>query len=505
MSLEEQIEQKDEQIAALKTVKSQLEIDKSQLEIDKSQLEFELAQLKRLVYGSKSEKFKSSEVPAEQLNLFADPSQEQTVVEATEQITYERKKKSNHKGRNELPSHLPVKEIVIEPEEDTTDMVKIGTLISETLDYTPASLIKVVTIRPKYIAKEATCEEGNVNFIVAPMPWRPIDKAIAESGLLAHLIVSKFIDHLPFYRQIQRFKRDFRWEPSKSTVNDWFIAICTLLEPLYELMVKKLLKSSLLEVDESTIPVQDRSKKGKTHRGYQWVYYALELGIVVFQYHRSRSIQAPKEFLSNYKGWIQCDGYTVYDKLAIVYKDIRLAGCWVHARRGFDKSLDSDPILSKKALEIFSKIYKHERICKDYTSIERHTYRMKHTYPLTQELKTWIDEQSIKVLPKSPIGKAMTYCINQWPKLMACFEDGRLPLDNNLIENKIRPLALGRKNYLFAGSHDAAQRIAMIYSFFATCKVHNVNPLEWLTHVLNNIQETKMHQLHTLLPQNFKM
>jgi len=426
VSLEEQITKKDKEL--------------SEKEAKIVQLEHENKQLKKLIYGTKSERFKSEEVPAEQGNLFADPQEEQPIVEATEQITYTRKKNSTHKGRNTLPAHLPVREEIIEPEEDTSDMVKIGEQITETLEYTPASLVKLIRIRPKYVRKTESDQLDGQQVIIAPMPSRPINKCIAEPSLLSHMVVSKFIDHLPFYRQIQMFKRDFKWEP-----------------------------------------------------------------IVLFHYHRSRSVQAPKELLTNYNGWIQCDGYAVYDKLDKIIPGIQLTGCWVHARRGFDKAKDSDIQGSKYALQLFSKIYRHETECKHLSAIDRNIYRNKHTLPLVQELKDWIDQESIKVLPKSPMGKAMTYCINQWVKLMRCFDDGRLSLDNNVIENKIRPLALGRKNYLFAGSHDAAQRIAMMYSFFATCSIQEVNPRDWLTHVLENIADTKLSQLDKLLPQNFNL
>jgi len=384
-------------------------------------------------------------------------------------------------------------------------MVKIGEQITETLEYTPASLVKLIRIRPKYVRKTESDQLDGQQVIIAPMPSRPINKCIAEPSLLSHMVVSKFIDHLPFYRQIQMFKRDFKWEPAKSTVNDWFISVCTLIEPLYNRQKEKLLTSDYLQADESPIKVQDKAKKGSTHRGFQWVYHAPQEGIVLFHYHRSRSVQAPKELLTNYNGWIQCDGYAVYDKLDKIIPGIQLTGCWVHARRGFDKAKDSDIQGSKYALQLFSKIYRHETKCKHLSAVDRKIYRNKHTIPLVQELKDWIDQESIKVLPKSPMGKAMTYCINQWVKLMRCFDDGRLSLDNNVIENKIRPLALGRKNYLFAGSHDAAQRIAMMYSFFATCSIQEVNPRDWLTHVLENIADTKLSQLDKLLPQNFNL
>jgi len=462
-----------------------------------AQLQFELFQLKKLIYGSKSERFKPEEVPSEQGNLFADPAEASPpVIDSTEQITYTRKKNKNHQGRKALPDHLPVEEVIIEPIEDTTDMVKIGEEVTETLKYTPASLVRLRRVRPKYAAKNAALEDDKANVVIGELPARPINKCIAEASLLAHIMVSKFIDHLPFYRQIQMFKRDFRWEPSKSTVNDWFIAVCTLIEPLYDVLKKSILESEYLQADESPIKVQDKSKQGSTHRGFQWVYHAPKEKLVLFHYHKSRSMQAPKELLEAYKGWIQCDGYAVYDKLGRHNTDIRLAGCWVHARRGFDKSKDSDIKGSNHALALFTKIYTHEKQAKQMDEYTRKTYRDKHVLPIIEELKKWIDDQSIKVLPKSPMGKAIRYCINQWPKLMQCFEDGRLELDNNLIENKIRPLALGRKNYLFAGSHKGAQRIAMMYSFFATCSRHNVNPRHWLTHVLENIADTKISELH---------
>ena len=489
LDLREQLAQKDAEIAELK---------------------HQLAELRRLIYGTKSERFRKTEESAAQGNLFEEVSEDPPVIRDTEQIIYTRTKNNNHKGRNSLPAHLPVREVIIEPEEDISDMIRIGEEVTESLEYTPASLVKLVRIRPKYARKkdsgkdQSEDSEDEKSIIVAPMPLRPIDKCIAEPSLLSHMIVSKFIDHLPFYRQIGIFKRDFRWEPPKSTVNDWFVAVCSLLEPLYNKLKEKLLEGDYIQGDESPIKVQDKDKKGSTHRGFQWVYHAPEDGIVLFHYHRSRSLQAPRELLRDYRGWLQCDGYPVYDKLGAIYPDIKLAGCWVHARRGFDKAKDSDSTRAKYALSLFSKIYEHEAECKDMDEAQTKEYRDQNIWPLVRELKDWIDEQSIKVLPKSPLGKAMTYCIKQWPKLIRCFDDGRLEMDNNLIENKIRPLALGRKNYLFAGSHDAAQRIAMMYTFFATCSIHQVNQRDWLTHVIEKIGDTKLTKLDDLLPQNFK-
>jgi len=214
---------------------------------------------------------------------------------------------------------LPVREVVIEPEEDTTGLKKIGEEISETLEHTPASLIKRRTIRPKYAKAN---DEG---IIIANLPSRPIDKSIVEACLLSHILVSKYIDHLPFYRQIQMFKRDFRWEPAQSTMSDWMASCCQLLEPLYNTLKQKILASDYIQADESPIKVLDSDKKGKTHQGYQWVYHDPVQKLVLFNYCKGRGQNGPKELLANYKGYLQCDGYTVYDKIE-ADPNINLAG-----------------------------------------------------------------------------------------------------------------------------------------------------------------------------------
>jgi transposase len=460
-------------------------------------LKHRIVVLEKLIFNAKTERFIPSTEDPEQLNLFGglessldDPSQSKEI------ITYERKKKTRlHPGRHPLPEHLPVKEFVIEPECDTEGMVKIGEEITETLDYTPASLVKIKTIRPKYIRPN----EGGI--LIAELPSRALPKSIAESSLLSHIMVKKFVDHMPFYRQIQGFKRDYDWQLSDSTLNDWFAACCTLLDPLYNRMKEKILTSGYIQVDESPIKVQDSEKKGKTHQGYQWVYHSPEQKLIIFHYRKGRGMQGPKEFLNNYNGWLQSDGYRVYDKINKSNPQIHLAGCLAHVRRYYTEALDSDRKRSETVLVIIKKIYMHERECTDYTAKQRKAYRIKHMKPLLETLKTWIDKESLIVIPKSPIGKAMRYTLNQWDKIMIILINGKIELDNNLIENKIRPLALGRKNYLFAGSHKAAQRIAMMYSFFATCKATDTNPYKWLKNTLDKIGDTKLSQLDELIPR----
>ena len=433
----------------------------AELTMQNAQLKRELDQLRKLIFGAKKERFVTENVTPGQLSLFEDLSVGQGPVEeqTKEIISYERKKPSKkHEGRNEIPDHLPVIEVIIEPDQDVTGMKKIGEEITETLEYTAASLVKKRIIRPKYALPQ------NEGIIIGKLPSRPIEKGIAEASLLSHLIVSKFIDHLPFYRQIQIFKREFDWNVSASTINDWFVACCTLIEPLYEELKRQVLLSGYLQVDESPIKVLDSDKPGSTHQGYQWVYHSPERRLVLFDYRKGRGMHGPKEVLENYNGWLQCDGYGVYDKIATL-EGIQIAGCLAHARRYYHEALSNDKKRAEYALVIFQNIYEIERANKSMNPLDRKLDRLAKVKPHLDNLKSWVEEECVKVLPKSAIGKAMSYTQSQWHKLYNLLEDGRLEIDNNLIENKIRPLALGRKNYLFAGSHDGAKRIAMIYSF----------------------------------------
>jgi transposase len=491
MNYEAILAEKDAIIAAQNTLLEKLTLDTSSRI---QQLEHELAQLKKMIFGSKRERF-VAEVNANQLSLFSgeEISVAEPVVD-TQHIEYDRKPPKKHPGRTALPDHLPVEVIIIEPEEDTTGMKRIGEEISETLDYTPASLIRRITIRPKYAKPDG---EG---VVIGKLPLRPLSKAIAEASLLAHIIVSKFIDHLPFYRQIQRFKREYQWEVSDSTINEWFVAVCTLLHPLYERLQRKVLSSGYLQVDESPINVLDQDKPGSTHKGYQWVYYSPEAKLVMFSYRKGRGQNGPKEILAGYQGILQTDGWHVYDKYAEV-PGITLVGCLAHARRYFDKSKLSNKPKSEEALTIIQRIYAQERMCKEMSAEDRKSFRDQHIGPVIKELRHWLDEElKREYAPKSDYGQALTYLNKQWHKLINIVSDGRVEPDNNLIENKIRPLALGRKNYLFAGSHDAAQRIAMMYSFFGSCKAQDINPYEWLKSTLERIPETKLSELETLLP-----
>ncbi len=442
-------------------------------------LKQELAQLKRMIFGSKSERYVASDPGQLSLDLGMAPPL--AAEPQTEEITYNRKKSEGNKGsakRLELPSHLHREDHVIEPTEDITQAKKIGELVTEVLEYVPGKFYVERYIRPKYVLP---AEE---KIVVAELPSLPIPKGNAGPGLLSHLLISKFVDHLPFYRQAGQFKRQ-DITIAESTISGWFTASCRLLEPLYETLVKKVLESDYLMADETPIPVLTKDKPGATHKGYHWVYYSPEHKQVCFDYRRSRERAGPEDFLQSYQGALQSDGYAAYNEFE-KKEGITLLSCMAHSRRKFEQAKDNDPDRAAFALGKIQQLYAIERKAREeglsYT--ERKNLRQEQSIPILKELESWMKEQLPEVLPKSAIGKALTYTLTLWKRLVRYTENGKWEIDNNLIENSIRPVALGRKNYMFAGSHEAAQHAAIIYSFLGTCKINNVEPFTWLKKVL---------------------
>lgn len=510
---------------ALRAENSKLHAENSKLRAENAALkealahkQFRLEQLERLFSNSKSERFVPGQAPAEQLSLFGQAQEGEGdgapgPAPAKETVTYERQKPSpkDHPGRTPIPGHFEVEIEIIEPEGSTEGLVKIGEERTEWVEYSPARLVKKVVVRPKYAKPQ---EDGGTEVLIGELPSRPLPKSMAGAGLLSHICVSKYVDHLPLYRQAARFKRDNGWPLPNSTLDSWFAATCTLLKPLYEKLGKQVLRADYVQADESRIKVLTnipKDKEGNPKKpskdkgsnqmlGWMWVAHAPILGLVLFNYEDNRGTDGAKATLGSFeRGTLQVDGYASYNCITVKEGVDRL-GCLAHVRRKFFEAKGSDLGRAEHALKIVQAVYAHESRSKGMPPDERKAYRLEHVLPIYEEFKAWLDEQGCYVTPKSPMGKAMDYAQKQWPNLLALFEDGRLLIDNNLIENKIRPLALGRKNYLFAGSHQGAQRAAMMYSFFATCAIKGVNPYEWLKDTLERIPETKLSELHTLLP-----
>lgn len=314
----------------LQAQKAVLETQKSTLEAKVSQMQFQIDQMNRLLFGAKRERFIQNR-DENQMTLPFDVEPEKEVEKQQETITYVRTKtkRVNHPGRMPLPSHLPVKEIVIEPEEDTTGMKCIGREVTDQLELVPAKLFIKRYIRPKYIKPENE-DALNHKGIIAELPTFPIEKGIAGPGLLAQIMIDKFVDHLPIYRQIERFKREGIKIPS-STINGWQEAVCKLLCPLYENLKHRVLSQGYIQADETPIQVLDKNKKGKTHQGYHWVYYSPLEKTVFFDYNKGRSREGPAKLLKNFTGYLQTDGYSVYDFFG-AKKHITHLNCMAHAR-----------------------------------------------------------------------------------------------------------------------------------------------------------------------------
>ncbi len=504
------IAQQDAQIKALNKIITEVKLS---YDMTIANLNDQIAQLKRMIYGRKSERFVSELNPL-QLNLFNSEGQcdtskdEEQAQEETTEISAHKRKKTKHKGRTLISKlgHLRVEEIEI-PTPQSISGILIGTKIRETLAYTPGEFHIKKEIAKTY-KNEKTGSIDSVKF-----PTHPIPKCEADISLLSYICVSKFVDHLPEYRLQQIFKRDNVVIPP-STMNGWVHRTAELLRPMANHIGKQILSSGYIQMDESTIKVL-KSKKDKSHTGYMWVIYSPSLRCVQFIYHQGRDLAANKEILNNYQGKLQTDGYTTYESIDKSRAEIDHYCCNVHARRVYEKALGNDKPRVNWVLSMYQELYEIEREIREHVAKHpelqsakaHHAYRKearKSSLIILKQYQEWLDKESQKVLPQSGIGKAMTYTIKRWAKLTQYASEGELEIDTNLIENTIRPLALGRKNYLFAGAPAAAENIGVFYSIFGTCKHMGINVSKYLSWYLTHIGNTTISKIHTLDPWHYK-
>jgi transposase len=459
-----------------------------------------------MFFGARGEKFVvSPNSNVVQPDLFpGDKLGEHAVVKTTLIKSFEKKQvvlKANHPGRNPIPQSLRREVIELLPEEEVIGLSPVSEQITEMLEYQPGELFVKQFVRPEYIKPSA--DGLTARRVIASLPCVPLEKSIAGASLLTHLLVSKFADHLPVYRQLEIFKRQ-NVQINYSTVSGWLKDAVALIEPVYNLHCKEVLKTNYLNADETTIKVLDKNKKGTTHQGYYWVYYDTQKKLALFDYQPGRGALYPRAMLHKFKGYLQTDGYDAYETFDKV-DGITTLCCWAHARRKFYEALEYDNQYGPMLLGQIQSLYRIEDWCRDhhYTPEQIKAYRQQYTVPILENLHDNLQVFFSKTLPKSPLGKAITYTLKRWDKLCIYTTNGILQIDNNLVENSIRPIALGRKNYLFAGSHERAQDAAMLYSLFATCRLHNINPEQWLTNLFENINSTPKDQLQQLLPQNY--
>jgi len=371
-------------------------------------LEFQIEQLQRLVYGAKRERF-VSEMSASQLAITFEADREavtREVEKALQTISYERAKTpKKHDGRMALPTHLPVHEKVLEPEGDITGMVRIGELVTDELEITPASMHINRFIRPKYAAPQA--EDGGLRIAIAPMPQRPIDKCIAGVDLLTTITVDKHVHHMPIDRQQKRFTMLGVTIPS-STVESWQKLTAELLRPMYAGLRSEVMQAGYLQVDETGIAVQDRNKQGTTHKGFLWGYHAPLQRMVFFDYRKGRGQMHCHELLESYAGYLQTDDYQVYHKHK-ARADVIGVACWAHTRRYFDKALEHDHARASVAMRLIQKLYDVEREARDsnlpYDA--RKELRLLKALPILNAISAWMMQELPDVLPRSPTGKAL--------------------------------------------------------------------------------------------------
>jgi len=461
-------------------------------------LQNELSWFKRQLFGTKSERF----IPNDhQIELDLDVGKNTVQVDEQE-ISYTRKtvKKTSGHGRQEMPSHLPYEDIVIEPQEEVKDSEKIGDEITWEYEYNPGTLFVRRYIRPKYSLKAT----GQI--IIGTLPERPVDKGNFGPGIMSTVTTDKYLYHLPLNRQIQKFRNEFKTDFAESSFCDLIKQTVFWLEPVYELQKTTLLKSSYIQADETPIPVLVKNRKGKTHKGFYWVYYDPVDKIVLFEYRTGRGREGPNEFLKKYSGVVQVDGYAGYNDL-FQKKHVTRAGCMAHVRRKFESALEYDRASAEHALSMIGRWFNIERDAKKHelTFGQRCDMRSDIMKSEFKEFREWMLLETANHLPQSPVRKAMEYALGQWDGFAPFFDDGRVELSNNLVENAIRPVALGRKNYLFKGSESAAQRGAVIYSVIATAKLHGKEPREYIKTLLERLPAENSNNIDSYLPWNIKL
>lgn len=479
---------------------------------ENADLKQRLAWLERQVFGRKSERFVPDEALAAQLKLSFEAEQELAQVDKTVGqmvAAYERKvepqkeQKSAHQGRVHIPAHLERVEEVVEPQEDVSDMKRIGEDVTEILEYTAPKLWVRRIVRPKYVRKQESESADSGMIVQAPAVEQPLGRSKAGISLIVHILMSKFGEHLPLHRLIARFARSGLKIPP-STMSQWVKNGLLPLEILYEAYKKLIFSSHYIQMDETTIRVLEEGN-GKTHLGYFWATFDPVHRLPFFKYDPGRSVAAPAKLLKGFAGILQSDGYAAYESIGNKSNGIVLMNCLAHIRRKFFDAQDNDPQRAATALTLIKLIYQVEEKARNMglNHEQRLQLRLQESKEVFETFGQWLQIEYDKVLPSSAIGKAIYYAIQRWKNMSVFLIDGRVECDNNLVENSIRPIAIGRKNYLFAGSHEAAQRSAMIYTFFAACKHHGIDPEIWLTDVLNRIADCKISELEQLMPHRW--
>jgi len=473
----------------------------SQLATDHDRLQHQLRLLLKNRFGRKTEKIDPAQLRLflEELRQAAEKDNAPAPDATRPVVAHVRRKPIAPRGkRPALPDSLPRQVVRLEPAatERTcscgTAKTCIGCETSQVLELVPAQFKVIVYERAKYACR--TCEAG---VVIAPPPAKPIDGGLPGFGLLADVLVKKYAEHLPLHR-IRDIYRRHGPDLSVSTLADWVAAGAEGLEPIAAEIRRRVLASYVVQADDTPLTVLDSQKPGGSKRGFMWAYLG-DASWVAYDYRPTRAASGPCAFLGLRKGWVQADAAGAFDPLFALGR-AKEAGCWSHARRYYVEALETD---KRAALAIawIGQLFEVEREAADKTPDERLALRRERSRPVVEELGRWIAETSKTTPPKSPLGKALYYAAHQWTPLTRFLEDGRLELHNNACERALRRIAVGRNNWMFAGSDAGGERAAVIYTVLGTCRLHDVDPWTWLKDALEKLASGwKQARIAELLP-----
>lgn len=474
--------------------------------------ELEIDILKEALRLARAQRFAahSEKLPSTQSELFNEVEVLAAKEIVEEQDSIEVPAHIRKRGKRlPLPDHLPREEVVIDLSDaekicakDGATLEEIGSEVSEQLDIIPTQIKVIRTIRKKYICP--CCEDG-ANIKTAPLPESILPKSNATAGLLAYIATSKYVDALPMYRLEQIFKR-YGVDIPRNTMCRWMVELTDKLTPLYNLMEEDLLGSDYVCCDETRVQVLKEDGKDAQDLSYMWVrtrHGPNTNPIVLFDYDPTREKEVPNRLLAEFKGYLQADGYAAYDNICSS-PDVTRVGCMAHVRRKFFDVFKATKEKSKAAqhvLQLIKNLYKIEKEIEDKTRDERKQTRLEKSEPVLTEIKTWLDANQNKYPPKGLMGKAITYATNQWQYVINYLKDGRIDIDNNFTENRIRPFAIGRKNWLFSDTVAGAKASAMIYSILQTARGNGLEPYAYMRQLLTELPKCQsLEQIEKLLP-----